>query len=974
MQKKCWYNIIVLLCFTFSLYGKEIPLFHLGVENGLPSNTVYSITRQNNGYLWFSTNKGLSRFNGINFKNFSTFDNLPDNDVLNTTEDGDGRLWLSTFGGYLCYFKNDTFHTAKNTPWLALPFNSPILRNCSQKEGMTNVIFSDQTKFVNIHHEKLRVIPIKSSVYLLKNLLNVKSLKNDQFELTYNDHVSIINNKGEEVDHHFYKVKDEHFLIVANSNDFSRYYCTPKGIYTLNEELIFPLKKTFMDLKFQVPTSISRNNILIGFFNKLTINDSLSVNVGSHITFITKDVDKDFWISTLGGGVYYLSKYYNDLEEYNNAYNEKIVYAKIINNNLYFVNNKGWLYVKKGDVTKCIYRNNEANTFYSKSNFLITDKGDFITFTKVKMFVLPDIFKDKVEKPVTLSFDGGMIKEMLQDGDKAVTANIFTLLSFNPHTFVATRQLRFDTLVDDYKVYKRIYARAFDPSDHALWYAQKDRVSKLINGKAIVQSQFSNITCRSLNFLNNYLIAIKEDNNLSVFSNYQNNKTKEKIISLPDCIWESVIPLNNHSALICTNNYYRLLTLFPPDKSGAPQYSIETIESPFLPKQAEYVISDTVNSYFFKDSFITSIPNKIFFGKVEPPIPVFSSLKTLKKTYAVSNRLEVSYDEARNLNIQIDNISFLSKDPITEYSISEDDKESWNNLNGNEINMTTPSFGTYTIKVRSKTISSNYSVPITVTLIIDKPFWAKWWFVLLIFAVLIGLIYFTIVLLSQRRIRNKQKEHDAEFKYQQSEYKALNALMNPHFVFNSLNNIQGLINRDDKETANQYLVVFANLIRQNMRNISLGLISLEQELHLVGNYLSLEKLRFKDLVNFEVIIDEDVEMDDIMIPPLLIQPLVENAIIHGLLPLQSTESKVIINVYEKADIVYISIKDNGIGLTKSLENKAGGRDSYGLLNLNRRIEHLKKFQKQEINFSIQEILDEGGNVKGTESMITINLE
>ena len=159
-----------------------------------------------------------------------------------------------------------------------------------------------------------------------------------------------------------------------------------------------------------------------------------------------------------------------------------------------------------------------------------------------------------------------------------------------------------------------------------------------------------------------------------------------------------------------------------------------------------------------------------------------------------------------------------------------------------------------------------------------------------------------------------------------------------------------------------------------MVNISKGYISLDQEMQLVGNYLNLEKLRFKNLIDFSINIDEEVDVESIMIPPLLIQPLVENAIIHGLLPMQSEDSKLVISVFEKGNVLHIDIEDNGVGFQQSLKRKnAGAADSYGLLNIHKRIEHMKKFQKSDITFEIHEIVDEAGKTKGTKASVIVEL-
>jgi len=972
MQKLLW-TIILCLGFSFTLQGKKIPIFHLTVENGLPSNTVYSITKQHNGYLWFSTTKGLSRYNGISFQNFSTFDGLPDNDILNTTEDGLGRLWLSTFGGYLCYYKDDTFHVAQNTPWLKLPFNLPMLRNCIQRDGSINTIFSNSSKFIRIKNNEVHIIPIKG--YQNNYPLNVTGIGKENFELIGLNNRWIINSSGEFIKSVPYKEKGDHYLLVHNTIDDPKIsFLTDKGVYDMNENALLTFKKTKITFKNFPPGLVDKDNIFIGLLDGVSINDSIFIELGERPTVITKDKDENYWIPTLGKGVFYLSKYFKELAEYNDAYTGKVMYARLLHGNLYFVTSDGSLYRKKQDVIERIYKSNKINAYFTKSNFLITDEGKLITVDGVDLLISSNIEKDIPGKPVKTGQYNFSIKEILQGKQDVFFVNISRIMRLRLDSFAHNGNAHLDTLMNDDDKALRIYSRAFDASDASLWYSQKNRVSKITNDQNIVQAQFKNTTFRAISFFDHYLVGIKDNNALAIYGNYKTQNIKEQIISLPNCIWENIIPINNHSALISTNNYYRLLLTTAPKSDGTPQYTIQTIESPFLPQQAEYVVSDSANSYFFRDGTITFIPNKVFLDKTLPPVPVFQSLKTTKKSYAIRDLIEVPYADSRNVSIQIDNISFASKTPTTQYSISVNDKENWIEMSGNEINMSSPGFGKYIIKVRSKTISSAYSSPITITLIIDKPFWATWWFITLSIALLILLVYGIILFFLRRNLRKKQKEYDAEFKYQQSEYKALNALMNPHFIFNSLNNIQGLINKDDKDTANQYLVIFSHLIRQNMKNVSLGLISLEQEMHLVGNYLSLEKLRFKDLVNFNINIDPDVEIDDIMIPPLLIQPLVENAILHGLLPKQSESSKVEINVFEKGDTVYISVKDNGIGLTASLNKRHGGRDSYGLLNMNKRIEHLKKFQHHEINFAINEIINDDGTVFGTESIITIELQ
>lgn len=192
--------------------------------------------------------------------------------------------------------------------------------------------------------------------------------------------------------------------------------------------------------------------------------------------------------------------------------------------------------------------------------------------------------------------------------------------------------------------------------------------------------------------------------------------------------------------------------------------------------------------------------------------------------------------------------------------------------------------------------------------------------------------------------------------------------MNPHFIFNSLNNIQGLINEDEKENANKYLKVFSELVRQNMHNINAGEISLESELNLVRNYLFLEKLRFKNKLSYEINVHEDVEINDIIIPPLTIQPIVENAVKHGIFPLNKTDGHISINVIERNNIVKIAIIDNGIGYSNSIKGKG---NNMALNSIHERFKQLSHLLEKDMEFSIEDDITQG-KISGTIATITIH--
>jgi two-component sensor histidine kinase len=342
-------------------------------------------------------------------------------------------------------------------------------------------------------------------------------------------------------------------------------------------------------------------------------------------------------------------------------------------------------------------------------------------------------------------------------------------------------------------------------------------------------------------------------------------------------------------------------------------------------------------------------------------------LKTNKKSYPFSGDIQIPYTEAKNITISFSTLSFGGKNISYQYSVSKNDQDNWRDITG-DINLANTDYGTYTIKVKAKTISSDYCEPVVFTLSILRPFWATWWFIALCICVMITIILLIVFARIVQMLQKKRKEHLAEIRFIKSEYRALNALMNPHFIFNTLNNVQALVNRNDKVAANNYLRIFADLIRQNMQNVSKELIPLEKEMSLIRNYLILEKLRFEDNLNYIIDIDEGLDLSEIMVPPLLIQPLVENSIKHGLFPMESADSIICIGLHEQDGILIIEVK---VGLGNPQNKKDPAHESFGLENIRQRIRQLSIIQNKEIIFNITDTRGENDKVLWT--IVTISM-
>lgn len=231
---------------------------------------------------------------------------------------------------------------------------------------------------------------------------------------------------------------------------------------------------------------------------------------------------------------------------------------------------------------------------------------------------------------------------------------------------------------------------------------------------------------------------------------------------------------------------------------------------------------------------------------------------------------------------------------------------------------------------------------------------------LLLFAIIIGIV--TFFMLQKKRER---KEVEIQSNIATLEQMALQAMMNPHFVFNVINSVQHFINQADSLSANQILTGFARLVRKHLEICMKSSISVQEEIIYLNLYLSLEKTRFIDKMNYTITIDPNIDTEDIIIPSLLIQPFIENAIWHGIMPLENG-GNILLDLKLHNDQLVITIKDNGVGILNSLKNKAAGHISHGMKLIRDRVNLLNKLNKRHIFIDQKQMGD-----SGTEILITI---
>ncbi|MCU0446468.1 MAG: histidine kinase [Microscillaceae bacterium] len=255
-------------------------------------------------------------------------------------------------------------------------------------------------------------------------------------------------------------------------------------------------------------------------------------------------------------------------------------------------------------------------------------------------------------------------------------------------------------------------------------------------------------------------------------------------------------------------------------------------------------------------------------------------------------------------------------------------------------------------------------------IVVIPPFWETYWFRGLLILIFLGLVY------GVYRFRVGQIRREANFRRRlaETEMAALRAQMNPHFIFNCLSSIHHFTLINDGKSASKYLTKFARLIRLVLENSREPKLTLARELHTLQIYIEMELLRFSNRFEYQLQIAQNIEPETLYIPPLLLQPYVENAIWHGLMQKKKAGNLMIFVSLAHNNLLHIEIEDDGIGRAQAqaLKSKSALQEkSFGMRITANRIEVINELFNLETKVSIIDLRDENGDPSGTKVVLEI---
>jgi ligand-binding sensor domain-containing protein/signal transduction histidine kinase len=966
----------LLLLLPFFGAAQKYAFLSYSTEEGLPQTQVTSICQDDDGYLWVGTLGGLAKFNGQEFESFSPNDGILNNRIQTLYYDSD-ILWIGHDGG-ISFKENNVIRKIEFTGTEKSRYVSEIIRFkdkiivCTNGGGLYQVV---KNKFVAIQlpssedNRFIRAATVSGNyLYLATRAGIIKTT--DLRKFVYETGVE----------------RGAYFGVEANQ-DHLYFISREQGIYHKNlktNQITHTPKRE--ECRFYTGGYIDRQGLLWIYSTESVIivkgnevirvvDNKSGLPVMDAVNCVFDDNEGNFWIGSNGKGMFRFPgeqfKYYDRSTD--------------VQSDLFltgFETTKGEFYLGTLDIglvkrltdgsTRIIdighptIWSSQANVdgfnwFGTQVSMVSLDQND-----RVKVYTEADGLPGS---KITAFYKVGP-REMYIGGNRGISHYKNGVITpINPSSTIEVGTVRDFVELDGAIVfasnlglfqYKNGVISSYFSIENVTYSLEKDKFGNVwfgteeglfrIRGKKIERIELrKNPGSNYINFINHRdgKLYVGSNNGLFLLNNLDLELPKIKRYGLGEGIVNLETNLNSSffdrkdnfwfgtaAGLVCFNTQAKAV------KSGLPNVKIRSI---------------LLNYQTFTYANYSKELDKA-------GLPVHLNLPYSKN----------------NLIFELDGISLSNHRGLNYQFFLEGLDDKWSPLTTNStITFTNLPAGDYVLRMRSVDIDGRVSKEIVVPFTIRPPFYFTWWFIGLCILGAGGLVML-FFRFRVRRINAANEKERLEFKSRllSLEQQSMNASMNRHFVFNSLNSIQYFINTRDRVSANKYLTNFAKLIRKNLDTATLdgNMITLDEELERLELYLSLECMRFKDRFDYEINV-EGIETESLLIPAMILQPFVENSIIHGILPNLDKKGKIVLDVKLEDGYLLMSVEDNGIGVNHSIHQKGGmegDHRSKGMEITSKRIDLIQKISNDDISLDgPYEVYNDDRSIKGTRVLLKI---
>ncbi|MEO6406741.1 MAG: histidine kinase, partial [Ferruginibacter sp.] len=361
---------------------------------------------------------------------------------------------------------------------------------------------------------------------------------------------------------------------------------------------------------------------------------------------------------------------------------------------------------------------------------------------------------------------------------------------------------------------------------------------------------------------------------------------------------------------------------------------------------------------------IVILKDKLWKSGTGLPHTFINSIKVNNTAFVTDSSETISLDYfQKNISVDFTAINY-NKNILLDYAYKMNgvDKD-WNILHQISIaNYANLTHGKYTFLVKAKEQNGLWGPAASLSIRIKPAFWQNWWFLVSCMLLILLIAYWLV----KKRINLIRREASLKQKIAETEMMALRAQMNPHFIFNCLNSIDNLIQNNEKEKATLYLSKFAKLIRSILETSKNSAVPCWKDMETLELYVELEALRWDKKIAYKINIAEDILNGDYKVPPLVIQPFVENAIHHGLLNKIEGDRKLSIDVSVTGNLIHYIIEDNGVGRARAESYKELNKPTHESMGMQITKDRINLFnQNNNAAIKITDLVNESHQPVGT---------
>ncbi len=1032
MNKILLYILILIPAYLFAHEQQKFLFKNYTTENtklvkGLSQNSIRCVLQDSKGFLWIGTWDGLNRYDGYDFVYFYEEDGLANPTVNTLYEDVEGDLWIGTEAGLNLYDRDNDKVILFNTTNTEGLVDNHITKIIGDSEG--NIWIGTQKGLSLYNPSSKRFIPFlngpKDGTWLRSNIINDLLVDEHSLWIATPDGIIRFNKKTKSIKRLYlsailespfentsvntilrHDVKTlllgtNHGVVSLNSdthvfehknyeNDVLNY----SRIQDLHEDLhndlwigtdgqgLFIVDTTDHVHNYRYDTRVEscvgsnkvnciyedgNENIWIGTFNglslphfgvvpfdKMTHSNSEANSLSSDFVLsVIEDYDRNLWIATDNG----LNKYDRKSGRYTHILHNVDEVDGLIGNDLRYLfldsENKLWISSNTNGVSVYdLEKNTFRNIYYdprhrlslsdNKCHAIVEDKNGCIWISTANGLNKYDPVSDSImyyyhEPNVKGTISNNWIWNLFIDKDGVLwVASKGGVDRYDSDTDLFTNVPLLSNEKSCIDVKEAFVV--FQDSEGIFWIGLRG------GGMRMYNAQSQEVKCYTVQqgLPNNLIYSILEDNNKDLWistnlglahfirktGGFINYDVKDGILSNEFNLWSAYKDPDGLMYFGGMNG----LNIFDPRNITYKTVRSETIVTGFYLKgevfDRDLNNGDTIN-LDYTDNFFS-----FQFASVD-----FSS--PLKRKYRYK-------------------IDKIDKDWVVVGAEAR-------TVDYRDVNP-----GTYVFQVESSNSGGSWDLePVKITVIIDPPWYGTWWFRIAVIGFVIALGWHLI----NMRIRQVKKTHEIENKMLKFEMaltearqQALRLQMNPHFIFNSLNSIQSFILKNNIDVAINYLAKFSQLMRSNLANAREAFISVEDEVKSLKYYLEIEKLRFEDKFDYTFEVDEVIDADFVGIPPMLIQPFIENAILHGII---NKNEKGEIHIYlkqENEDTLLCIIEDNGIGREEAnkIRVKSGFKRKSRALGITKeRLQLLNKEGEGTYSLRIIDLFNDRNEASGT---------